>query len=132
MVWLYRFFNIFFFLDGGAFFSPNGKKIVFRARHPTDPAEIRHYQQLLKYNLVAPTRMEIFTIDLNGKNLKQITNLGGSNWSPSYLTNNQHIIFSTNFNNIGNLGAFDLYLIRDDGTDLKRVFIFILKNCYIV
>lgn len=110
-------------MDGGAFFSPNGKKIVFRAWHPKNDTEIANYKNLLKYNLVASSQMELFTIDLNGANLKQITKLGRSNWAPYYLSNNQDIIFSSNFNS-SMIGAFDLYLIKDDGTNLRRVYFY--------
>lgn len=68
--------------------------------------------------------MEIFTINLDGTNQKQITNLGRCNWTPYYLTDNQHIIFSSNFNSTADgkyWGVFNLYLIRDDGSGLKRV-----------
>jgi Tol biopolymer transport system component len=30
--------------DGGPFFSYNGKKIVYRAEHPTTPKEIADYK----------------------------------------------------------------------------------------
>ena len=31
--------------DGGAFFSPDSKRIVYRAAHPTDQAEIDKYKE---------------------------------------------------------------------------------------
>jgi hypothetical protein len=34
--------------DGGAFFSPDGKKIVFRASRPKTQAELDKYKQLLR------------------------------------------------------------------------------------
>lgn len=69
--------------------------------------------------------MELFIINVDGSKIRQITNLGGSNWAPFYLNDNRRIVFSSNFNATrGNFGAFDLYLIVEDGSNLKRVFFF--------
>jgi TolB protein len=65
--------------------------------------------------------MELYTINVDGTGMRKITNLGGSNWAPFYLDNNQQIVFSTNFNATGHFGAFDLYLIGEDGQGLERV-----------
>src|SRR5205085_9927004 len=70
--------------DGGAFFSPDGKRLVFRASRPKTEEEIKTYKELLKDGLVMPTDMELFTCDIDGKNLKQVTHLGGANWAPFF------------------------------------------------
>ncbi|HEX3008951.1 MAG TPA: hypothetical protein VHO90_15210, partial [Bacteroidales bacterium] len=62
--------------DGGAFFSPDGKQIVFRSSRPKTDEEIKEYKDLLSNGLVAPTNMEIYVCDVDGKNLKQVTQLG--------------------------------------------------------
>ena len=54
--------------DGGGFFSPNGKQIVFRAFHPTKKEEIDRYHTLLAHHLVEPKTLEIFVIDATGNN----------------------------------------------------------------
>ncbi|VDK53916.1 unnamed protein product [Anisakis simplex] len=107
--------------DGGPFFSPDGTKICFRASRPNTSEEIKKYKTLLSYNLVAPTEMELYTMNLDGGNLKKVTSLGGSNWAPFYLHDGHRIIFSSNFNSSGHFGAFDLYIIDEDGGDLERV-----------
>ncbi|HAI81230.1 MAG TPA: peptidase M28, partial [Chryseobacterium sp.] len=61
--------------DGGAFFSHDSKKLVFRSSRPSTAAEIKEYKDLLAENLVAPTNMEIYTMNIDGSGLKQITNL---------------------------------------------------------
>jgi len=50
--------------DGGAFFSPDGSKIVFRASRPTSEEEANEYKALLKEGLVAPTNMEIYICNI--------------------------------------------------------------------
>ena len=39
--------------DGGAFFSNDGKKLVFRASRPKTPEEITEYKELLKEGLLS-------------------------------------------------------------------------------
>ena len=52
------------------------EKLVFRASRPKTPEEITEYKELLKEGLVKPTEMEIFVCNVDGSDLKQITNLG--------------------------------------------------------
>lgn len=106
--------------DGGAFFSPDGKKIVFRASRPTAEADVKEYKDLLKEGLVAPTNMEIYTCNIDGSDLKQITKLGKANWAPFFTPNGKKIIFSSNHHSERGYD-FQLYLINTDGTGLERV-----------
>ena len=106
--------------DGGAFFSPDGKKIVFRASRFTTEEEKTEYKELLKQGLVAPTNMEIFTCNVDGSNLKQVTNLGKANWAPFYHPAGKKIIFSSNHH--GQRGyQFNLFMINEDGSDLEQI-----------
>ena len=106
--------------DGGAFFSPDGKQIVFRASRPKTEAEIKEYKELLSQNLVAPTHMELFICDADGKNMKQVTNLGGANWAPFFHPSGKKIIFSSNHQYERGF-PFNLYLINTDGTGLEKI-----------
>uniref|UniRef100_A0A0N5C881 Peptidase_S9 domain-containing protein n=1 Tax=Strongyloides papillosus TaxID=174720 RepID=A0A0N5C881_STREA len=116
--------------DGGAFFSPDGTKIIFRASRPKSEEEIKKYKLLLSYGLVEPLSMELFVINVDGTNLRQITKLGGSNWAPYYLTDNKRIIFSSNFNSSAtHFGEFHIYIINEDGTGLEQVSLK-LKNLF--
>lgn len=106
--------------DGGAFFSPDGKKIVFRASRFTTEEEKKEYQDYLKQGLVAPTKMEIFTCNVDGSDLKQITHLGKANWAPFYHPKGKKIIFSSNHK--GTRGfEFNLFMINEDGTGLEQI-----------
>lgn len=106
--------------DGGAFFSPDGKQIVFRASRPKTEEEIREYKDLLAQGLVAPTHMELFVCDADGKNVQQVTNLGKANWAPFFHPSGKKIIFSSNHHSQKGYD-FQLYMINVDGTGLEQV-----------
>jgi len=106
--------------DGGAFFSPDGKKLVFRSSRPKTEEEIKEYKDLLAQGLVQPTEMEIYIVNIDGSELKQITNLGAANWAPFYHPSGEKIIFSSN--HAGSRGfSFNLYMINTDGTGLEQI-----------
>ena len=106
--------------DGGGFFSADGKKIVFRASRPKTEAEIKEYKDFLAKGLVAPVAMEIFTCNVDGSNLTQVTHLGKANWAPYFLPNQNKIIFSSNYKAEKGYN-FQLYTVNLDGSDLEQI-----------
>lgn len=106
--------------DGGAFFSPDGKKLVFRASRPRTEEEIKEYKELLSQGLVAPTQMEIYTCNVDGSDLKQVTQLGKANWAPFYHPSGKKIIFSSNHHSKRGYD-FQLFMINEDGTGLEQI-----------
>jgi TolB protein len=106
--------------DGGAFFSPDGQKIVFRASRPQTEAEIKEYKDYLAQGMVAPTNMEIYTCNIDGSELMQITQLGKANWAPFYHPGGKKIIFSSNHHSQKGYD-FQLYMINTDGTGLEQI-----------
>jgi len=106
--------------DGGAFFSPDGTKIIFRASRPQTPNAVKEYKELLSRGLVVPTEMELFICNADGSELKQITFLGNSNWSPFFHPSGKKILFSSNFE--AEMGfPFNIYMIDIDGKNLKKI-----------
>lgn len=106
--------------DGGAFFSPDGSKLVFRASRPRTDEEVRIYRALLEEGLVMPTNMEIFTCNVDGSDLRQVTSLGKANWAPFFHPSGQKIIFSSN--HASDRGyQFNLYMVNLDGTGLEQI-----------
>jgi len=106
--------------DGGAFFSPDSEQLVFRASRPEGREAILEYKNLLKEGLVAPTKMEIYVCDLEGKNLTQVTTLGKANWAPFFHPSGKKIIFSSNHES--EIGfSFNLYMVNVDGTGLEKI-----------
>lgn len=106
--------------DGGPFFSPDGKQIVYRAYHPTDSAELADYRSLLAQHIVRPSKMEIWVMNSDGSNQRQVTHLGGANFAPFFTPDGKRIIFSSNYRN-PHSGNFDLFLVNPDGSGLEQV-----------
>ena len=106
--------------DGGAFFSWDGKKIVFRASRPKTPKELADYEVLVKQDLYRPTTLEIFVMDADGKNMKQVTHLGVASFAPFFHPDNKRIIFASNYGSKTGRN-FDLYMVNIDGTGLERI-----------
>ena len=106
--------------DGGAFFSADGKRIVYRASRPAPGKETDDYRALLARKLVRPGKLEIMTMDADGTNVRQVTKLGAGSFAPFFFPDGKRIIFSSN---AGDPKArnFDLFLVNDDGTGLERV-----------
>lgn len=106
--------------DGGPFFSWDGKQVAFRGR-PLDPGrELDDYRALLKEGLWRPTSLELFIMNRDGGNLRQVTKLGGANFAPSWHPDGKRLIFASNVNDPKGRN-FDIYLINVDGTGLERV-----------
>lgn len=106
--------------DGGPFFSRDSKKIVYRAYHPRTPEEIADYKSLLEQNLIRPNNLEIWVMDADGSNKRQITNNGAANFAPFFHPDGQRIIFSSNVGS-QNGRNFDLWMVHIDGTGLEQI-----------
>jgi TolB protein len=106
--------------DGGPFFSFDGTRIAFRGRPLQAGAELDDYRALLKEGLWRPTELELFAMDRDGSNLRQVTRLGGANFAPSWHPDGKRLIFSSNSHNPKGRN-FDLFLINVDGTGLQRI-----------
>ena len=85
--------------DGGAFFSPDGTRVVWR-RFAPDGATA-----------------EIFTMPIDGSDQgadqRQITSLGAMSWAPYFHPSGDYLIFATNTHGFAN---FELYLVDNQGT----------------
>jgi TolB protein len=106
--------------DGGPFWSYDGKQIVYRAHHPKTDKDKAEYTSLLKDNLIRPTVLEIFVMNADGSNKRQVTNNGKANFGPYFFPDGKRIIFSSNLDDARGRN-FDLYKINVDGTGLERI-----------
>jgi Tol biopolymer transport system component len=108
--------------DGGAFYSPDSKTIVYRRSTPRTEAEISRYKGLLAQHLIVPTTFEIWTMNADGTNKRQVTSLASGSFAPYFTPDGKRIIFCTNhFATDARKRNFDLALVNLDGTGLERV-----------
>ncbi|UCG88627.1 MAG: PD40 domain-containing protein [Gemmatimonadota bacterium] len=105
--------------DGGPFFSPDGSMIVYRSWHPTSPDEVADYRRLLAQGLIRPSQMEVWVMNADGSDQRQVTSLGHANFAPFFHPDGRRIIFSSNHET--GERDFNLYLIGVDGTGLTQV-----------
>ncbi len=106
--------------DGGAFFSHDGRRIVYRASRPRTPQELAEYRALLAQKQVRPTVLEIWVMDADGSNARQVTSLGAASFAPFFLPDDRRIIFASNVGDPRGRN-FDLYVVNDDGRGLERI-----------
>jgi Tol biopolymer transport system component len=95
--------------DGGPFFSPDGRRLVYRSDRRND-----NLLQVFVADLVFDPSGNIVGIE----NEKQLTNNAGVNWCPYWHPDGRHIVYSTSGMTHTN---YDLRLIRDDGSKDVRV-----------
>lgn len=105
--------------DGGAFFSRDCSKIVWRASRPTGDA-LQEYQSLLAEGLVRPSNLEIWVANADGSEARQVTYLGGANFAPYFFPDEDRILFSSNHHDPQGR-EFDIFAVNVDGTGLERI-----------
>ena len=105
--------------DGGAFYNADCTEITFRAFHPTGAA-LDEYRALLMKNLVKPTVMEIYVMNADGSNVRQLTHNGAANFCPYFAPDQHHIIYSSN---VGDAKGreFDLWMVDERGGEPEQI-----------
>lgn len=106
--------------DGGAFYSPDGSKIIWRAHYPEPGPELDDYQRLLGEGLLRPGELEVWVMDADGSNQRQVTSVGGANFAPYWHPDGDRILFSSNHQDPEGRD-FEIYMINLDGTGLTRI-----------
>jgi Tol biopolymer transport system component len=106
--------------DGGAYYSNDGAKIVFRASRPKNEEELKEFKELVTSGLVKPTALEIYVMDSDGSNKIQVTNNGAANFAPFFFPDGKRIIFCSNLENPRGRN-FDLFAINIDGAGLEKI-----------
>ena len=106
--------------DGGAFYSPDGSKIIWRAHYPGEGPELEDYRRLLSQGLLRPGELEIYIMDADGSDQRQLTQLGGANFAPYWHPSGEKIVFSSNHHDPDGRD-FEIYMINLDGSGLTRI-----------
>jgi Tol biopolymer transport system component len=116
--------------DGGAFFSHDGTKLVFRSAFPRDDAQAKEDAALLGQQIVRPSHMEITVCNRDGSGFRQLTRNGAANFAPYWLPDDKRLLFASNFRGVeqaaktGDRAAarrFCIYLMHEDGSGLEAV-----------
>jgi TolB protein len=103
------------------YFHPSGKSIMFASTHLSPsteaaPSKGPAYSRTERYRWEFPDTMDIFTADLDGKNLKRLTATPGYDAEGSYSADGQHIVF-TSFRD----GDAEIYIMDADGQNPRRI-----------
>lgn len=80
--------------DGGPFFSPDGKRVIFRRFTPDG-----HFA-------------DIYTMAIDGSDEKKLTEFKSMSWAPYYHPSNKYVIFASNKFGFGN---FEIFLVDIEG-----------------
>lgn len=107
--------------DGGPFWSYDGTKIVYRAEHPKTPEQVKDYKDLLAHGLIRPGNLELWVMNADGSNKRQVTHNGAANFGPYWFPDGKRIVFASNVGDTKDPSGFDLYAINEDGTGMERI-----------
>ncbi len=106
--------------DGGPFVSWDSKKIAYRRSTFATAQDEKDYEALLHEHLVRPSKLEIWVMDADGRNKRQVTNLGAASFAPFIHPNGKKVVFASNYGDPKGR-EFDLFLINLDGSGLKQI-----------
>jgi len=81
--------------DGGPFFSPDGKRIIWR-----------------RFTEKGDTA-DVFTMNLDGADVRRLTDFGAMSWAPYFHPSGRYVIFTANKLGFAN---FELFLVDAEGT----------------
>jgi len=93
---------------------------VWRASRPKTDDEVKEFKDYLARNLVKPTTLELYVMNADGSNKRQVTSNGKANFGPYFFPDNKRIIFASNMDDPEGRN-FELYEINIDGTGLERI-----------
>ncbi len=111
-----------------SYFAPDGKSILFASSH-LDPKlaeteekeraqqeEDKRTGKRRRYQWDFDPWMDIFSADLEGKNLKQLTSTPGYDAEGAYTPDGKQIVFCSDRN-----GDADLYVMNADGSNVRQL-----------
>ena len=64
---------------------------------------------------------ELYIMNADGSNAHQLTPTGGNSQGPSFSPDGKWVAFTAYFDNYGDDNGCEIYIIRVDGTDLRRL-----------
>ena len=68
-----------------------------------------------------PWKRELFIMNADGSNVRQLTPSGGNSQGPSFSPDGKWVAFTAYFDHYNEDNGCEIYIIRTDGTDLRRL-----------
>lgn len=68
-----------------------------------------------------PWKREVYIMSADGSNARQLTPSGGNSQGPSISPDGQWVVFTAYFDHYGDDHGCEIYIIRTNGTDLRRL-----------
>jgi TolB protein len=68
-----------------------------------------------------PWHRELFIMNADGSNVRQLTPSGGNSQGPSFSPDSKWVAFTAYFDHYNEDNGCEIYIIRIDGTDLRRL-----------
>lgn len=68
-----------------------------------------------------PWKRELYIMNADGTNVHQLTPSGGNSQGPSFSPDGKWVVFTAYFDNYGDDHGCEIYVIRTNGTDLRRL-----------
>lgn len=99
-----------------AYFHPDGRKILFASTHLAADEPEKDAEDDGGYKWSFHEHMDIFEADLDGSNLRRITDAPGYDAEGSYSTDGTRIVFTSQRD-----GDLEIYTMRADGTQQERI-----------
>jgi aminopeptidase YwaD len=104
--------------DGGAFFNPACTALIWRASRPAGDA-LTDYRRLLAQDLVRPSALDIYWMDLATRKVEQLTANGAANFAPYPLPDDSGVLYSSNAGGTGR--EFDVWMVKRGGGEPAKV-----------
>jgi TolB protein len=101
--------------DGGPFISYDGKTVVYRRGKLDTPEAEAEYKDLLAKHLVKPSKLELWAMDSDGSNKRQLTSNGAANFAPFLHPDNRTLVYASNVHDTEQHRRFELYAMPIDG-----------------
>ncbi len=100
-----------------AYFRPDGKKIIFASSHlGPNHGETKKDGESGNYTWFFNEHMDIFEANLDGSNLRRLTNAPGYDAEGAYSPDGRRIVFTSQRD-----GDLEIYVMDADGTNQRRL-----------
>lgn len=107
-----------------AYFSPDGKSILFASSH-TDPhidqTELKAREEAAaggrrRYQWDFDPNMDLYTVNFDGTGMKRLTDMPGYDAEGGYSSDGKQIVFTSSRD-----GDPDIYVMNADGTNVRQI-----------